>query len=179
MKFYSLRTLWLLLPLLTLSLASCKKVLGLISFQINDSSTVNLPPAPAGPVNLPGASITSSSTNTYQNNNTKADYVQDVTLDRLTLTITAPAGQNFDFLKSVSISIASDASGANKTLLASLSEVPAGQTTITLTPTDNKLDMFLRSSSYTLLTTAELVKPLTQSITLRTDARYNVHASQP
>lgn len=169
----------LLLPLLLLSLGSCKKVLESITFQISDSSTVTVPPTIAGSYTLPGIAVTSTSTNTYQVNNTNADYVQDVTLDRLTLTIDAPAGQNFNFLKSVEIYISSDAAGTDKVLLASLGTVPQGQTTILLAPTDSKLDKYLRSGSYTLTTSAVLTQPITQAIRLRTDARYNVRARQP
>lgn len=173
---------WLLalpLLLLSLSLGSCKKVLELITFQISDSSTVNVPPTIPGSYTLPGIAVTSTSTNTYQVNNTNADYVQDVTLDRLTLSIDSPAGQNFDFLKSVSIFIASDATGTNKVLLASLNSVPKGQSAILLAPTDSKLDLYLRSGSYTLITSAELSQALVQPITLRTEARYNVRARRP
>ena len=175
------RLLLLLLPLLALGAASCEEALkDLLTFQISDSSTVTLPAAPiTGTFSLPGVPVTSTSANTYKNNNTQAEYVQDVTLDELKLTITAPAGQNFDFLKSISISIATNSSGTDKVALAALSDVPRGQTTITLTPAGSKLDAFLLNSSYTLFTTAELVQPLTQSITLRTDARYNVRARQP
>ncbi|WP_375418963.1 hypothetical protein [uncultured Hymenobacter sp.] len=170
---------WLALPVLLLSLGSCKKALELITFQISDSSTVTVPPAPLGSYMLPGIAVTSTSTNTYQVNNTNADYVQDVTLDQLTLSIEAPAGQNFNFLQSISISIASDAAGSDKVLIASLSSVPQGVTTINLTPTDSKLDKFLRNGSYSLITSAALKQSVTQPIRLRTDARYNVRARQP
>ncbi|MEJ7663311.1 MAG: hypothetical protein WKG07_29105 [Hymenobacter sp.] len=51
-------------------------------------------------ITLPGVTVNSTAnSNLIVNNNTAADYVQDVTLDRLALTITDPAGQNFDFVK--------------------------------------------------------------------------------
>ena len=177
--------LWLLLPLLLLSFASCKKILDLLTFQINDTSTIQLPATPALPggttgpvVNLPGVTVNSTANTTFQNNNTAADYVQDVTLDRLALTITDPAGQNFDFVKSISISIASDASGTNKVPLASLNPVPTGKTTIELTPSGQKLDAYLRSGSYTLFTTVEMTQlGLRQATTVRADTRFNVKAN--
>ncbi|MFD2720580.1 hypothetical protein ACFST9_17800 [Hymenobacter monticola] len=165
--------------LLLLGASSCKKIEDLLTFQINDSTSFQVPATGVFSttlLSLPGATVNSSSSNTFSANNTSADRVQDVTLDRLTLTATDPAGQNFDFLKSVSIYIASDASGTNKTLLASLNPVPAGQTTITLTPSGNKLDAYLRNGSYTLFTDVTMAQPLRQNTTLRADSRFNVKA---
>ncbi|MDB5270972.1 MAG: hypothetical protein JWP58_4012 [Hymenobacter sp.] len=174
----------LLLVVLLLGTASCKKVLDLLTFQINDSSSFQLPatgPLPigtTGPVlTLPGVTVNSTANSTFQNNNTAADYIKDVTLDRLALTVTDPAGQNFDFVKSVSISIASDAAGTNKVPLASLSPVPTGQTTIELTPSGQKLDTYLRSGTYTLFTTVEMTQlGLGKVTTVRADSRFTVKA---
>ena len=98
--------------------------------------------------------------------------------DRLALTVTDPANQNIDFVKSISISIASDAAGTNKVLLASLNPVPTGQTTIELKPADQKLDSYLRGGSYTLFTTVEFTQlGLRQATTVRADSRFNVKAN--
>ena len=176
-----------LLALLTLLLGttSCKKILNLLTFQINDSTTFQVPatgPAP-GPLpnpvlTLPGITVNSTASSTYQSNGTASDYVQDVTLDRLALTVTDPAGQNFDFIKSISISISTDAAGTSKVLLASLNPVPTGQTTIELKPAGNKLDAFLRGGSYTLFTTVEFTQlGLRNATTIRADSRFNVKAN--
>lgn len=169
---------------LLLGTAGCKKILDLLTFQINDSTSFQLPatgpvPGGVGPVlTLPGITVNSTSSSTFQSNNTAADYVQDVTLDRLALTITDPAGQNFDFVKSISISIASDAAGTNKVPLASLSPVPTGQTTINLTPSGQKLDLYLKNGTYTLFTTVEMTQlGLSRATTVRADSRFNVKAN--
>ena len=175
------KNLFYLLPLLgLLLLGNCKKVLGLLTFNVEDSSTVQLPPS--GPLTgvlltLPGVTVNSTANATYANNKTAANYVQDVMLDRLNLTVTNPATQNFDFLKRIEIYIATDATGANKTLLASLDPVPTGQTSLALKPVGNKLDMFLRGDSYALFVTAELAKVLPQTTTLRVDSRFSVKAN--
>ena len=170
---------------LLLSTVGCKKILNLLTFQINDSTTFQLPatgPLPGGTtgpvITLPGVTVNSTASSTYQNNNTAAEYIQDVTLDRLALTITDPTGQNFDFVKSISIAIASDAAGTNKVPLASLNPVPTGQTTINLTPSGQKLDAYLRNGSYTLFTTVEMTQlGLSKTTTVRADSRFNVKAN--
>ena len=169
---------------LLLGTVGCKKIAELLTFQVNDSSTFQLPasgplPGGVGPViTLPGVTVSSTSNSTLQSNGTSAEYVEDVTLDRLALTITDPAGQNFDFVKGISISIASDAAGTNKVLLASLNPVPTGQTTINLTPSGQKLDAYLRNGNYTLFTTVETTPlGLNRATTVRADSRFNVTAT--
>jgi hypothetical protein len=169
----------LLLPLLLLAASSCQKIADLLSFKVSDSTNFTIPATnllTATTLNLPGIPVSSTSSSTYAGNNTTADYVQDVTLDKLTLTTTDPSTQTFDFLKSISLYIATDAAGTNKVLLASLNPVPAGQTTISLTPSGNKLDMYLRSGNYTLFTTAELARGLPQDTKVRADSQFNVKA---
>jgi hypothetical protein len=171
-----------LLAFLLVGASSCKKIMSLLSFQVNDSSTFTVPGTPfltGATVNFPVVTVATTSQSTYKNNNTSADYVQDVTLDRLTLTVSNPSTQNFDFLKSISIYIATDAAGSNKVLLASLAAVPTGQTSISLTPAGNKLDMYLKNSSYTLTTNAELAQTLRQNTDVRADSRFTVHAKLP
>jgi len=173
----------ILLAALLLGTASCKKIVELFTFQVSDSSSFTIPGTPFVPpgvsLSIPGVSVPTSAQSTYKNNNTSADYVKDVTLDRLTLTVTNPSTQNFDFLKSISIYIATDAAGSNKVLLASLPSVPSGQTSISLNPAGNNLDIYLKGSSYTLTTTAELAQTLRQNTDVRADSRFNVRATLP
>jgi hypothetical protein len=171
-----------LLCVLLLGVGGCQKIADLLSFQVSDSSTFTIPGTSfftGATINIPVVTVTSTSQSTYKNNGTSADFVQNVTLDRLTLTVTNPNTQNFDFLKSISIYIATDAAGSNKVLLASLSAVPTGQTSISLTPTSAKLDQYLKGDSYTLTTTAELAQTLRQNTDVRADSRFNVTAKLP
>ncbi|SDY17639.1 hypothetical protein [Hymenobacter psychrophilus] len=162
-------------------LGSCKKILDLLEFNVEDSQTVVVPRTlPLGSlVPLPPVSVSSSSKSTYANNGTTADYVQDVTLDNLTLTITNPASQNFNFLKRIEIYISTDANSPDQFLLASLDQVPANVSTISLTPSSQKLDLFLSRDSYTLTTKVQLNSLLTQDVTIRADERFKVKARKP
>ena len=173
----------LLLPLVgMLLLGSCKKALGILNFDINDTSTVQVPatgPLTGALLVLPGATVSSTSTTTYASNNTTADYVQDARLKRLVLTVTDPTTQNFDFLKNIKIYISKDATGTSKTLLASLDPVPTGQTTLELKPSDTPVDGYLRDNSYALFVEAELAQPLRQPTTLRVDSRFSVRVQLP
>jgi hypothetical protein len=176
-KFYLLA-----LPLLVFGALGCKKIVNLLTFQVSDSSSFTIPGTPfitGASLNIPVLTVRTTAQSTYKSNNTSAAYVQDVTLDKLTLTVTNPSTQNFDFLKSISIYISTDAAGSNKMLLASLATVPTGQTSISLTPAGGKLDQYLKSDSYTLTTTAELAQTLRQNTEVRADSRFNVRATLP
>ena len=54
--------------------------------------------------------------------------------------------------------------------------MPTGQTTISLTPSGAKLDMYLRNGSYSLFTDVTLAQPVRQNTTVRADSRFSVKA---
>ncbi|AII52196.1 hypothetical protein [Hymenobacter sp. APR13] len=177
-----MKKILLLLPLAALLLTlGCKKILDLLEFTVEDSQTITVPATvPLGQFfPLSPVAVSSTSRATYANNNTSADYVQDVTLERLALTITSPTGQNFDFLRRIEVYISTSANSSDQVLLASLNPVPTGATSIELTPANQKLDVFLRGDSYMLTTKVDVVKPLGQNVTLRADSRFKVKARKP
>ncbi|OWP64372.1 hypothetical protein CDA63_04890 [Hymenobacter amundsenii] len=173
-----MKKLLFLAPLLVaaLLLGSCKKIDKLLTFYIEDSQSVKISGGfPLGQVvPLTPVSVTTRSEEKFKNENTNANLVKDVKLDRLTLTISDPNSENFDFLQSINIYISTNQS--NKILLASQDNVPTGVNTIQLTPTTQKLDIYVKASSYTLSTEAKIRKPISRDITIRTDSRFKVTA---
>jgi len=178
--------LLLLFPALVgvlLLVGGCNKVLSLLRFNVNDAQSFTVPaayPYGTGPVTLPPVMVNSTSTSTYANNNTKAQYVQEVKLEELILTATSPAGQTFDIVKSVKLYISTDAMGTNKVLLASLDNVPKGAISIQLNPApDTKLDKYLQNSSYALTSEVLLSTQPTQDVVVRVNSKFSVAASLP
>lgn len=164
-----------LLVLLTL-LSSCDKIDKLLTFTIEDSQSVKI--ATGFPINVvtPVSPITvpTRSDEKFKNENTTTNLVKDVKLDRLTLTVTDPSSENFDFLSSISLYISTD--GNDRILLASQDNVPMGVNTIQLTPTTEKLDKYIKAGSYTLSTEARIRKAISKDITIRADSRFKVTA---
>lgn len=164
-------------PLVALLLAvGCKKIEQLLTFYIEDSQNIrvssNFPIGqfvPLTPLNVP-----TKSEERFSNEGTRADLVKNVSLNSLKLTITDPSSENFDFLRRIEIYISTDAN--DQILLASLVQVPQGVNTLTLTPTNAVLDKYIKASSYTLTTKAEIAKPVSRDITLRADSRFKVTA---
>lgn len=153
----------------------CEKIDKLLTFNIEDSQNIKVSGGfPLGVVPVTPLSVPTKSEEQFSNEGTRADLVKKVTLTQLTLTITDPSSQNFDFLKLVRIYISTDSN--DKILLASLDQVPQGVKTISLKPTSAVLDKYIKAKSYTLTTEAEIAKPISQDITLRCDTRFKVTA---
>lgn len=165
-------------PLLLLLLAtlSCKKVDQLLTFYIDDAENIQIASSfPLGQlVPLTPVTVPTKSAETFKNNKTQADLVKDVSLNKLTLTITDPNSQNFDFLKRIEIYIS--AKDQPEIKLASLDQVPTGVKSITLVSSGAKLDNYIKADTYTLTTKAEIQKPISQDITVRADSRFKVTA---
>jgi len=165
----------LLLPLLLLFFSSCKKIDQLLTFEIPNSENIKIPAS--GLINTPFISpvpVTMSNEQTFKNNNTSADLIKDVRLRNLTLTIVDPATARFDFLQSIKLYIGTDPS--DKVLLASLDSVPTSVSTITLLPSNAKLDAYIKASSYTLYTEVAVRSTVAQELTVRADSRFQVTA---
>lgn len=72
--------------------------------------------------------IASNSSTAFSSNNTTASLLEEISMDYAEISIIAPEGGNFSFLKSIRISI--DAEGLNEIELASLDPVPNGMDTL-------------------------------------------------
>ncbi len=93
----------------------------------------------------------------------------------MTLTITSPANQNFNFLQSIDIYISTDSS--NEIELASLTDIPQNVTSITLEPTSAALDEYVKAANYTLRTQIVTTQTLTQDVDMNADSRFQVTAN--
>lgn len=163
------------LPLLVLALFSCEKIARLLTFDIDHSETIRIPAS--GLINTPVISpvpVNMRTQESFQNNNTSAHLVKDVALSKLTLTITDPAAQNFDFLKSIRIYIGAE--GSDRVLLASHDNIPTGVSVLNLVPSGEKLDAYIKAESYTLYTEVALRSNVAQEISVKADSRFTVTA---
>jgi hypothetical protein len=140
-----------------------------VTFQIENSSPVNLP------IEISTPDVATNSSQTFQNNNTNAGLVKDVKLQEIKLTVVNPSGKTFSFLKSITLFIST--SQTNEIELASLDNIPATATIITLTPTNANLDAFVKASSYKLRTSLVMRETLTEPVDVRTDLKFKVTAA--
>ena len=169
------KTLLFFVSLFALLFTGCKQLDRLLTFEIKSSDNIKVPASSL--VNVPliaPVPVAVKSQETFQNNNTNANLVKDVSLTRLTLTITDPATENFNFLKRITIFIGT--SQSDKVPLAALDNVPAGISSIELQPAGSKLDKYIKAEQYTLYTEVELRSSVARELTLRADSRFKVTA---
>jgi hypothetical protein len=157
--------------------SSCKKLEQLFTFTISNESSVTIPSS--SPVNLPvdvaTPSVSSNSSQEFKNNNTNVNLVKNITLENLQLTITSPSNQTFNFLQSIHIYISTNSS--NEIELAHLDQIPTNMSSITLIPTQEALDQYVKASSYNLRTEVVTSQVLTQSVNINVDSKFKVTAN--
>ena len=165
--------------LLGFCLTACEKVDKLLTFYIEDEQTIEIPSQftngfPLGAlIPLSPVAVNTNSEAEFENNETHADLVKDVSLDNLKLTLADP-NQNFDFLKDIEIFISND---QNEELrIAFYNDIPLGQNAIELNSTNAKLDKYIKAPSYKIITKARLRKAIANDITIKANMRFKVTA---
>ena len=158
-------------------LGACEKIKDLLNFSIaNESSfTVSSTTPINSPYTINTPDVTTNSSQEFENNNTNAKLVKEVKLKSLTLTITNPSQQNFNFLKTIRIYISS--TNSNEIELASLESVPAGVSSIVLTPTNSRLDEYIKADKYSLRTEVVTDEVLTHDVSIRCNSVFSVAAN--
>lgn len=169
-------TFYFVLAIVITTAFSCKKIDDLLTFNLSNRTSITIPSASV--ISLPFEIITPDITTNYsqdfENNNTNADLVKDVKLNEVKLTITNPADKTFSFLKSIHIYISTD--GSDEIELAYLDDISSAENSIKLITTNEKLDKYIKSSSYKLRTTTETRETLTQNIDIQIDLKFRVTA---
>lgn len=160
-------------------IASCEKVNELINFKIKHETSFTIPGQNSGIgdlLSIPRTEIKTSSEQTFKNNNTRAELVEEVTLDELILSITAPENENFDFLNEISIFITAE--GEQEILLASKVKIPEdGSRTISLETSQANLKPFLVKENYTIRTVAKTDKVVDNAVDVKINMSFQVKAA--
>ncbi len=132
-------------------MASCDKAAELTQFNIETTTEITIPATAA--VNLPIDIITpdieTNSSSTFENNNTRADLIEEISLTTCDLTITSPADGNFDFLKSIKVLMSGP--GLPEVLIADRQDIPNGLGDfLSLNTSGADFTEYLQESSYDL-----------------------------
>lgn len=132
---------------------SCDKLNELTVFDISTTTEIVIP-ATTG-INLPFSmttpNIETNSSSTFENNDTRADLIQDIRLTDCELVITSPSSANFDFLNSIEIYISTQE--LPEVLVAEKQNIPEdGRTSLTLDVTNEDLSEYIKSERYDMRT---------------------------
>lgn len=164
------------LSLFALFIISCSVVDKLLTFTVSNQTTFKI--ASGFPLNLATEiitpDVTTNSSAEFQNNNTKADLVKDVKLTELKLTITDPTDKTFSFLKSIHLYISTDAN--DEIELAYLDNINSMTNTLNLICTSQKLDKYIKASTYKIRAKAVIKETVTKDITVKSDMKFRVTA---
>ncbi len=163
--------------LLSTLLVSCKELDELLTFTITDQVgfTIESTSPLDLPLNIPTPDVTTNSQQKFENNNTTAALVKDIRMDNLTLTITDPTGKTFSFLKSIHLYISTN--NSDEIELAYHDNVPADVSTVALITTSEKLDAYVKSSSYRLRTSVVTREALGEPVDVQADLKFKVTAN--
>jgi hypothetical protein len=170
------RSVLLLVPFIWM-VSGCKQVDHLLTFNFSNTSNFTIAGgASIGlPIDIPTPDITTNSSSEFSNHNTRADLVKNVMLEQLNLSITNPPGKTFSFLKSIHIYISTNAN--DELEVAYLDDISSTATTLELTTTDQKLDTYVKASSYKLRTKVVTKETLAQDVDVRMNLKFKVTAN--
>jgi len=172
------KSLFIVLILGVLISEGCKKNPLDVNFTVTDSEQFTIPPnSSLGLLSIiTPAFSTNSWSGTYSTNNTDKNHLKSLKLKSLTLTITAPSGKTFGFLKSIDIYI----QGANQpdTKIASIDNIPANAgSTLTLNTEDVDLSPYAKGDSFTLKVDSTPQSSNTDNVDVTSNEVFDVTAS--
>ena len=161
-----------------LFLAGCKQIDKLLTFNINQSQTITVPKAAIIPgLTVIGAPVTinADTKEEFRKQNTAAELVKDVTLNKIVMNMQSPANEDFGFLKEVELFLGAD--NLPEVSVAYLRDIPANAgRTLQLTSTNVKLDKYLKATSFTLRTRGTADEAVLDDITVKVDMSFKVTA---
>jgi hypothetical protein len=141
----------LTLLLCLLALFGCKKGLT-VTFDISQDISFSIPPAsvlPLGLSMLPPFAVQTNWSQTFANNKTAQNQLKTLYLKTMTLTITNPPSQTFNFVKSLDFYISSP--NQSQTEFAWDDNIPSDVgSTLNMNCTDNDLSPYAKSEAFQL-----------------------------
>lgn len=162
---------------LVLLFASCKKDGVGIRFKMDYETSFTVPSGNL--LNLPfdlfTPDVTTNSEAEFEANDTRKDKIQEIKLETLKLTITAPQGAKFDFLKSVYLYI--EAAGMPDQRVAYIENVANGQTELNLLVEDANLAEYIKMDKFGLKAETTTDKTLNQDVEIRANMSFAVKAN--
>lgn len=166
--------LFALLAIVTISIVSCNKIDDLLTFTISQEASMTISSSLPSPINISTPDITTNSSESFENNNTKAELVKDVKLQELKLSITSPIDEDFSFLKSIHIYISTNSN--DEIELAYMDNINSTAKSINLTCSTDKLDKYIKSSSFKLRSSITTREVTNEDVTLKVGMKFKVTA---
>jgi len=159
--------------------SSCKQLDKLTQFDLDYTTDVSIKSNTIVNLNTPFSfytpAIKTNSESELAVNDSRKDLVEQIKVKELKMKITAPAEQNFDFLKSIKLYISAE--GLEEKMIAWKTDmIDDGATTITLDTSDDNLKDYILKDSFQLRTETVTDQLITQDTDIKIDAVFWVDA---
>jgi len=168
--------LYILFTILVLVTGSCSIVDNLLTFNISQQYSFEIPSGiPVGiPLSASTPEMSNDASQEFENNNSNANLVKDVRLKELKLTITNPAEQTFSFLKSIHLYISTNDN--DEIEIAYLDDINSTDKYINLISTNKKLDKYIKASSVKIRASTVTKETIANDISMTADMKFRVTA---
>lgn len=148
------------------------------SFDLAYTSSVTVPKT--GGLNLPfdlfTPEVTTNSESQFAVNDTRKDLLEEVTLTQMTLTITSPSSQRFDFLKEMSVYL--NAEGLSEIKIASADNIPENiGATLEMDVVENDLKEYIKKDKFSLRVETVTDKTISEDVDIDIFSNFFVRAN--
>ena len=169
------RIAYILIVIMTIT--SCDKVDELTKFDVDYESNYTI--ASTTIINTPFSiitpDITTNSTSTFENNNTRSDLVESIRLRSVRITLISPSDSNFDFLRSMRVFL--DADDLEEVEVAFITDLEDDNVaSLNLQLTNQELKEFIKKESFRLRVQTTTDQTLTQDHDIKIDCKFRVDA---
>jgi hypothetical protein len=175
--FTLMKKLLLLLFVSVFVFGGCKNEGIGINFKMDYTSSFTI--EAGGGINLPieifTPEVTTDSEAEFEANDTRKDKIQEIKLESLSLTITSPEGQNFDFMKNIYLYI--NAEGLEEQRYAFIENIPEGYASINLNADGVDLAEYIKKDKFSLRVKAVQDKTMTRDIDVSAAMVFAVRAN--
>lgn len=156
----------------------CKKLKKYTDFDI-DYSTDFVIPASGGLINLPinitTPETTTNTESTYDNKDTEAKLVDEVTLTKLNLVINSPQNASFDFLENIELYLST--AGQPEVMVASKYNIPkTGLRTLELDTHNENLKAYLQENAFKIRVKTTMRQALAYDVSMTANETFHVKA---
>ena len=150
------------LVLVTMSLGACKEVDKLTQFTMSFDNQVTIPANTIinTPVSFSTPEVPTNSESIFDQNKTNAASIEEIKLQSMVLTLISPAGNNFNFFKSVEVFI--KAEGLPEIALGSETDVSDGLTNLGLNTSDADIQDYITANKFSIRVATTTDEAITQ-----------------
>lgn len=160
-----------------IALTACKKgIIVPFAFNVNQEIVIPSQTGPIGGIpDIITPDVTTNSSAHFEENNTKADLIESLTLSDLELVVKAPEGRTLDFLSSIVIYIKT--ADLPKKKIAEKASIPADiGDVLVLDPTQNDLADYVKQEKFEIITETTTRKIVSGNTTINCEMRFAVRA---